>query len=123
MQSDPVADLAHLFDITPSESRVLQFLVTGMSYRHIGEELKITERTIQFHATNIFHKMDVRTRDHFDMWLRGRGWTVQRAQVSNAAEDHIRLLKRAIRRWAAAHDPGNDRCPADRELRELAISE
>lgn len=55
-------DLAEQWGMTRGERRVHTLLVHGSSYRHIGERLGISERTVQFHASNIYKKAGFRHR-------------------------------------------------------------
>ena len=47
---------------TSRELDVLRLLVSGRSNRRIGTTLQITERTVRFHLSNIFVKLDVSNR-------------------------------------------------------------
>lgn len=48
--------------LSKQETQVLQFLVRGLSNREIGACLDITERTVKFHLSNTFSKLQVRNR-------------------------------------------------------------
>lgn len=48
--------------LSKQETQVLQFLARGLSNREIGMRLDITERTVKFHLSNTFSKLQVRNR-------------------------------------------------------------
>lgn len=58
-QSEPKQPL-HLY--TKRECEVLQLLAEGMSNRSIAKTLKISEKTVKNHVSNIFKKMNVNDR-------------------------------------------------------------
>ena len=55
-------------ELTARESEVLDLLVQGRSNSQIGAELHITERTVRFHLTNIYEKLDVSSRSEAISW-------------------------------------------------------
>lgn len=48
--------------LSRQETQVVQLLAGGLSNREIGERLGVTERTIKFHLSNAFAKLNVRNR-------------------------------------------------------------
>ena len=48
--------------LSKQETQVLQQLAHGLSNREIGTQLGITERTVKFHLSNAFAKLQVRNR-------------------------------------------------------------
>jgi DNA-binding NarL/FixJ family response regulator len=48
--------------LTQREVEVLRLLTSGRTNRAIGEELVLSERTVERHVSNIFRKLDVSTR-------------------------------------------------------------
>ncbi|MGB0385478.1 MAG: response regulator transcription factor [Ardenticatenaceae bacterium] len=52
-------DVRHL---TPKEKEVLNGLIRGLSNNEIALELKVRQRTIKFHLSNIYEKMGVNSR-------------------------------------------------------------
>ena len=50
------------FSLTPRESQVLQFAIRRFSNKEIGGILGISERTVKFHMSNIFEKLQVSDR-------------------------------------------------------------
>lgn len=51
--------LQRLNSLTPREYETLRYLITGMIYKQIAYELKISEWTVKAHRKQIFHKMAV----------------------------------------------------------------
>lgn len=49
-------------ELTDRELDVLQLLVVGRTNQAISKELYISERTVKFHISNLFNKLDVRDR-------------------------------------------------------------
>lgn len=49
-------------DLTPREYQILTMIGSGMKNREIGEELALAEKTIKRSVTNIFQKLQVRSR-------------------------------------------------------------
>ncbi len=55
-------------DLTRRESDVLDLLVKGRSNSQIAAELHVTERTVRFHLTNIYEKLNVSSRSEAISW-------------------------------------------------------
>ena len=51
--------------LTPREIEIMKSLYESKSFREIGEELKISEKTVKNHAKSIYKKMKVKTRNEF----------------------------------------------------------
>ncbi len=51
------------FSITPREAQILQLVLRRFSNKEIAAALGIAERTVKFHASNIFNKMAVEDRE------------------------------------------------------------
>lgn len=52
---------SHLADLTPRELEILQLVLTGKTNRAIASEINISEKTVEFHLSNIFTKIGTRT--------------------------------------------------------------
>lgn len=56
--------LSHAFSgrelLTPREKVILAQIVRGASSKEAARTLKISPRTVEFHRTNIMHKLDVK---------------------------------------------------------------
>jgi len=48
--------------LTPQEVTILSLLSRNLSNKEIGNRLRISERTVKFHITNMFDKLGVRSR-------------------------------------------------------------
>lgn len=48
--------------LTPQESAVARLVVSGMSNREVAEELMLSTKTVEFHLSNIYTKLGVRSR-------------------------------------------------------------
>jgi len=48
--------------LTPQEVTILSLLSRNLSNKEIGNRLRISERTVKFHLTNMFNKLGVRSR-------------------------------------------------------------
>lgn len=59
--------------LTPREQEVLERLVAGSANKEIALSLQTTERTVEFHVSNILHKLGVSSRLEAAMWAREHG--------------------------------------------------
>ena len=50
--------------LTARENQVLQFMIRRLSNKEVAGALKISERTVRFHVSNIFAKLQVADRSH-----------------------------------------------------------
>ena len=48
--------------LSPSEERVVKMVIEGYSNQEIGQKLFVTEKTVKFHLTNIYAKLEVQSR-------------------------------------------------------------
>lgn len=62
VHAHPGTATAHEHGLTPREAEVLQRLASGATNRRIGEELFISERTVERHVSHIFAKLGVSSR-------------------------------------------------------------
>ena len=49
-------------ELSKRELQVMEFIVMGMSNKVIARKLFVTERTIKFHCSNIYHKLKIKNR-------------------------------------------------------------
>ena len=59
-----------IFSLTPREEDVASRAVTGMTCKEIGEQLFISEKTVEAHLYNIYRKCDVKNRLELQRKLR-----------------------------------------------------
>lgn len=69
------AHAAPLETLSPQEVRVLRLVAQGRNNREIGNELGIQEKTIKFHLSNVYAKLNVRNRVEASLAAR-RGWNL-----------------------------------------------
>ena len=53
------AEPAAASEITPRQTEVLRMIAMGLSAREIGEKLKISPRTVEFHRAMIIERLDL----------------------------------------------------------------
>lgn len=53
------AKITDFVELTPTEKKVLEFLVRGLSYKLIASEMNISFPTVNFHLKNIYKKLHV----------------------------------------------------------------
>jgi Nif-specific regulatory protein len=70
-------EMLKLQSLTARQRELLRELVEGRSNKEIGEKLRIRERTVETHLTNIFAKLGVRSRFEAALWGQGRGIIAQ----------------------------------------------
>lgn len=67
---DPANKIQVPFDVelTPTELKVVQFVARGMANREIAEELKVSQRTIESHVSNMLGKTGLHNRTELARW-------------------------------------------------------
>lgn len=55
-------------ELTPTELRVVQYVARGMANREIAEELKVSQRTIESHVSNMLGKTGLHNRTELARW-------------------------------------------------------
>lgn len=63
---------ADLSELTPKEKEVALEVATGESNREIALKMKISERTVKSHLTQIYNKLDLRDRMHLMLYIKGK---------------------------------------------------
>ncbi len=61
-------------DLFPREVEVLKLTAKGLRNKEIAKELRISERTVQAHLSNIFRKLDVDSRKEATLRALKDGW-------------------------------------------------
>jgi DNA-binding NarL/FixJ family response regulator len=65
--------MANLADLTPRELDVLIMLFEGRTNRSMATEFRVTEKTIEFHLSNIYSKTGARSRLDAVLWAIQQG--------------------------------------------------
>lgn len=65
--------MATLSDLTTREVEVLQLVLAGQTNKAIAARICITEKTVEFHLTNIYTKIGMRTRMLAGLWALQQG--------------------------------------------------
>jgi DNA-binding NarL/FixJ family response regulator len=60
--------------LTERELEILKLVGTGLTNKEIGQQLYISDRTVQAHLSNIFSKLDVGSRTEAVMYAVRLGW-------------------------------------------------
>lgn len=68
---DPV-DRSMLKGLTPSERKIIDYLLDGDSNKTIARRLDISERTVKAHLTSIFRKTGIKDRLHLVLAIAGK---------------------------------------------------
>ncbi|HKJ40097.1 MAG TPA: response regulator transcription factor [Anaerolineales bacterium] len=61
-------DMNYMEQLTSREIEVLKLLAEGCSNKQIADDLRITVRTVKFHTTNIYKKIEVSSRSAAIAW-------------------------------------------------------
>ncbi|MBO1924601.1 response regulator transcription factor [Thiomicrorhabdus sp. 6S3-12] len=61
----------NLDELTQKEKEVAEKVAQGESNHEIAEEMKISERTVKSHLTQIYNKLNLRDRLHLMLYIRG----------------------------------------------------
>lgn len=81
--------------LTPQESAVLAHILVGKSHKEVAASLNLSERTVKFHAENLYRKYNVSNRAEL-LALKARGgseldWhklSDQEQQIARLSVDH-----------------------------------
>ncbi len=55
-------------ELTPTETKVVNFVAQGMSNREIAGELKVSQRTVESHVSNMLNKTGLHNRTELSRW-------------------------------------------------------
>ena len=56
--------------LTEREREVLRLVVVGKSNKEIAQALKVTERTVEFHVSNVLGKLGLTSRVEVVVWVK-----------------------------------------------------
>lgn len=62
-----------LSDLTPREMEILQLVLAGYTNKAIAVEMRISEKTVEFHLDNLYTKIGARTRLMAGLWALQQG--------------------------------------------------
>jgi DNA-binding NarL/FixJ family response regulator len=55
-------------ELTPTETKVVNFVAQGMSNREIAAELRVSQRTVESHVSNMLNKTGLHNRTELSRW-------------------------------------------------------
>ena len=68
------------------EAEVAELVSKGLSNKEVANQLFVTEKTVKFHLTNIYKKMNVKSRAQLIVWcLPHLGFVENEARIDNNA--------------------------------------
>lgn len=79
------------FELTPREAEVAELILDHCCYQDIACALGLSPRTVQFHASNIFHKASVARRHDFERLVLAEE---EPRDADGAPYEHIRRIRR-----------------------------
>jgi len=65
--------MANLSDLTPRELEIIQLVIAGRTNKAIANEIRISEKTVEFHLDHIYTKIGARSRLMAGIWAMRRG--------------------------------------------------
>ena len=68
LDSAPTIQVPPNVALTPTELKVVNLVAQGMANRNIAEELKVSQRTIESHVSNMLNKTSLKNRTELARW-------------------------------------------------------
>ncbi len=68
LDDSPRIQVPSSVELTPTETKVVQLVAQGMSNRDIAEHLKVSQRTIESHVSNMLNKTNLHNRTELARW-------------------------------------------------------
>lgn len=65
--------MTSLTNLTNRELEILQLVIAGKTNKAIAHEIRISEKTVEFHLDNIYSKIGTRTRLMAGIWALQHG--------------------------------------------------
>ena len=65
--------MANLSDLTPRELEIIQLVIAGRTNKAIANEIRISEKTVEFHLDHIYTKIGARSRLMAGIWAMRQG--------------------------------------------------
>ncbi len=69
------------------ETEVAELVTQGLSNKEVSNRLFVTEKTVKFHLTNIYKKMNVKSRAQLIVWCLPNMTFVERKEQSQGVQD------------------------------------
>ncbi|MGH1467912.1 MAG: response regulator transcription factor [Bdellovibrionales bacterium] len=69
------------------ETEVAELVTQGLSNKEVANRLFVTEKTVKFHLTNIYKKMNVKSRAQLIVWCLPNMTFVERKEQSQGVQD------------------------------------
>ena len=73
--------MTHLSDLTQRELQILQLVMAGKTNKAIACEIRISEKTVEFHLDNLYSKIGARTRLLASVWAMRHGIEIQPGEI------------------------------------------
>ena len=70
-----------LSDLTPREVEILQLLLAGRTNKAIAAEIRVSEKTVEFHLSHIYTKIGMRTRMLAGLWAMQHGIMAETREI------------------------------------------
>ena len=68
LEESPRLHVPHNVELTPTELKVIGLVAQGMGNREISQELKVSQRTIESHVSNMLNKTSLNNRTELARW-------------------------------------------------------
>ena len=65
--------MATLSDLTPRETEILRLVLVGRTNKAIAAEIRVSEKTVEFHLSRVYTKIGARTRMLAGVWAMQNG--------------------------------------------------
>jgi len=91
------------------ESEVAELVTQGLSNKEVANRLFVTEKTVKFHLTNIYKKMNVKSRAQLIVWCLPNMTFVERKEQSQGVQNANapQGVETPNQRIPAGHSPVN----------------
>lgn len=73
--------MAALSDLTPREMEILQLVLAGRTNKAIAAEIRICEKTVEFHLNHLYTKIGVRSRMLAGVWALQQGVAAETREI------------------------------------------
>ena len=60
--------------LTDRQREVLQLVAQGLTYKEVGQQLFISERTVKYHMGEIMHRLHLKNREQVTLYAQQEGW-------------------------------------------------